>query len=102
MDLRSQLFIGHFHWFPALHSRSEIGSGLRETWDGDGRMSEGEMTSGMRIRQQQRWSIQQWDPAPSALEFLVRCAFGKSLSDFRDVGGEKCLPPAEGSSRNNF
>ena len=99
--LRSQLFIGHFHWFPALHSCSEMGNGLRETWGGGG-MSEGGMTWGLRRRQQLRWNILQWDPIPSALAFLVHCPCRKRLSDFRDVGGEKCWPQAEGSRRNKF
>lgn len=102
MDLRSQLFTGHFHWFPALHSCSEMGNGSRETWGGDRRMSEGEMTWGLRRSQQLRWNILQWDPTPSALAFLVHCPCRKRLSDFRGVGGEKCWPQAEGSRRNKF
>lgn len=102
MDLRSQLFIRHFHWFPALHSHSKI----TVSWEKDLGWRQKDAwrrnDAGLEDKAAAEVNFNSGGPAPSALAFLVRCPCRKSLSDFRDVGGETCLPQAEGSSRNNF
>lgn len=55
---------------PPYFSHSEIGSGLRGKWDGNRRMSEGEMTQDMSRRQQKSRNVKQKNLIPSALEFL--------------------------------